>query len=222
MTAEWKSSDVAKQTSALWGKWHDSVEQSFYRFSEFDPLPKLYDESLVLASKYADRCGHLPPVLHSEFELREPWHDFTIRAYIDSIEVVLDPGGTPSFLSMKDWRQVVMYDAGIRSLIARQAIDLQGHEGLPLLVCIDYLRWTPSWQTEDGKPFPARRYWAVTQKDHERLLHELQMYRSSVEQGIYLPASKGQKPDYCDFPDNCCLRNCNAAGGGLIEVEVVV
>jgi hypothetical protein len=117
---------------------------------------------------------------------------------------------------MKDWRQNVMYHAGLRQLVDRGAVDLPTH--VPWYIGIDFVRWTEGWKDEDGKPFPPRKLWSVSNLDLDRLESELGQYQRAIENEIFLPAEKGRKPDYCDYPENCCLRNCTAAGGGLTEV----
>ncbi len=230
MTAEWKKSEIGQKIASIWARWHDRLDkESFYRFSEYDPLPALYDESLVIAGRYQQRFGNLAAPLFTEMELDAEFRGFTINAYIDTVEPVYGPDGEIIALCildyksyrlvpapLKDYRQVVMYDAGLRSLVERGAVDLP--TDVPWYVGVDYLRWTDSWVNEDGTPHPPRRFWTVSEADYDRLERELQMYRSAVEAGVFLPAEKGRKADFCDYPDNCCLRNCGAAGGGLTEV----
>ena len=57
-------------------------------------------------------------------------------------------------------------------------------------------------------------------EDHDRLEAELQMYRTGTEGGVFLPAPTGTNPDFCDYPENCCLRNTSAAGGCAKRVAV--
>jgi hypothetical protein len=238
MTAEWKKSAVAKDINALMGRWWDTLtRESYYRFNEFDPLPKLYDESLVLAKRYEQRWKHLPNAIHSEMEVNEPWRGFTLNGYIDSIELLLHPEtkelqgiGVLDYKTyakapaeFKDWRQVVIYDAAIRSLVARGALQLPiDIDSVPLLVGVDYVRWTPEWKDDEGNPFPSRRFWQVTEADYERLERELNAYSNTVDGGNFLPAEKGRNPNFCDYPETCCLRNTLAAGGESTPVEVIL
>lgn len=232
MTKDFKESAIGRKLRDLQADWFPRLERdSFYRFSEYDPLPSLYDESLAIGERYEKRFHRLPAPLMTEFHLNERWNGFLIDAYIDIVEPVYDEDGELTALlildyksyraappKMKDWRQTVMYDVGLRSLVERGAVDLPTH--VPWYVGIDLLRWTESWKNEDGEPCPPRRLWRVTDADRDRLLKELSMYRIAVESGVFLPAEKGRKPDFCDYPENCCLRNCTAAGGGMEEVTL--
>ena len=230
MTKEWKESRIGRKLRELQSDWFPRLDrESFYRFTEFDPLPNLYDESMVVAERYEKRFHRNPAPLMTEFHLTEVWRGFQFDAYIDNVEPVLDDNGELIALlildyksykqpppAMKDWRQVVMYDAGLRQLVERGAVSLP--TDIPWYIGIDFIRWTESWKDEDGKPFPPRKLWRVSEADYERLESELSQYARAIENEIFLPAEKGRKPDYCDFPENCCLRNCTAAGGGLTEV----
>lgn len=230
MTKDWKESAIGKKLRSLQEEWFPKLEAgSFFRFSEYDPLPALYDESMLIAQRYERRYHRNPAPLMTEFHLSERWRGFTFDAYIDNVEPVYDEDGTLIALivldyktyrqpppAMKDWRQNVMYDAGLRQLVGRGAVDLP--TDVPWYVGIDFVRWTESWKDEDGKPFPPRKLWSVTEADYDRLERELTAYSKAIENEIFLPAEKGRKPDYCDYPENCCLKNCTAAGGGLTEV----
>jgi hypothetical protein len=237
MTKEFKQSDAARKLQALYGHWQKRLNaESFYRFKEeFDPLPKLYDESLVIAKRYESRWGHLPPAYHAELGFEEPWRGFTLHGFIDSIEPVIDRTtgvqlgvGIWDYKSYakapaanKDWRQIVMYDAAYHSLIARNVVPAIP-EGQKLYIGVDYVRWTDSWLDEEGKPFPSRRLWEVGPADYDRLERELTAYVNTVEGGNFLPAEKGRNVDFCPFPSACCLRNCVAAGGDTKTVEVAL
>jgi hypothetical protein len=117
----------------------------------------------------------------------------------------------------------VIYDAAIRSLVARGALQLPiDIDSVPLLVGVDYVRWTPEWKDDEGNPFPSRRFWQVTEADYERLERELNAYSNTVDGGNFLPAEKGRNPNFCDYPETCCLRNTLAAGGESTPVEVIL
>lgn len=237
-TAEWKKSSVARDVAALMSRWAPTLtNESFYQFSEWDPLPSLYDESLVLAKRYESRWAHLPPTLHTEFAFDEPWRGFTLNGYIDSIELLVHPAtgelqgvGVVDYKTYakppaeyKDWRQVTIYDAAVRALIARGALQLPVDlDTTPLYVGVDYVRWTPDWKDKDGNPFKSRCFWKVAEGDYERLERELNAYVNTVENRNFLPAEKGRNPDFCDYPSMCCLRSCAAAGGSSEPVEVVI
>ena len=230
MTKDWKESDIGRKLAQLQRDWFPRLsKESYFRFNEYDPLPSLYDESMLIAERYEKRYHRLPAPLMTEFHINEPWRGFTLDCYVDTVEPVLDDGGELIALSiidyktyrqvpapLKDYRQNVMYHAGLASLVARGAVDLP--TDVPWYVGVDYLRWTDSWKDDQGKPFPPRKLWKVTEADLDRLESELAQYRRGIEAEVFLPAEKGRKPDYCDYPENCCLRNCTAAGGGLEEV----
>ena len=242
-TKEWKGSRVGREIADLMREWAPKLDAgSYWRFNEYDPLPALYDESLVIAKRYQHRFGHLPNALHTEFKFDEPWRGFTLNGFIDEIEALVNPDtgelsgiGVLDYKSyakepaeMKDWRQVTIYDAAVRSLNGRGAIPLPvSLDEVPLYVGVDYLRWTDKWvypkgHPKAGQPHPPRKWWKVGSGDYDRLEAELKMYRVATENGIFLPAQKGANPDFCDFPEQCCLQNCKAAGGDFEAVEVVL
>jgi hypothetical protein len=81
---------------------------------------------------------------------------------------------------------------------------------VPLRVTFDYPR------------LGTRRHYPMTAADEKQLLRELTMYRAGVSNGVFLPADKGRNPDFCDYPEDCCLLN---RGGGCAEpqeVEIVL
>lgn len=233
MTADYKKSDVAKKINRLLGEWLPRLEEgSHYRFTERDPLARLYDDSLVLAKRYEARWQHLPHPLHTEFKFEVPWRGFTLIGYIDTVEPLLDRetkelvgvgvidyktyGKAPA--EFKDWRQLVIYDVAFNFLIEsgqlRLPVDVSD---IPVLIGVDYVRWQDTKDWEGCKP---RRFWAVGPEDHDRLERELNAYANTVEGGNYLPAEKGRNPDFCPFPSQCCLRFTAAAGGSCERVEV--
>lgn len=238
MTKDWKSSSIHKEIEALVRKWKPRLDKdSPYRFTDRDPLPALYDESLPAAKRYEARWGHLPNSWFAELELNEEWRGFNLNGFVDSIEPLLDKDskelvgvGVIDYKTyryppaeFKDWRQVVIYDAAIRSLIERGGLTLPvSLDEVPLYVGVDYFRWDKAWEDDNGKPFPARRFWKVGEADYDRLERELKAYADTVERGNFLPAEKGRNPDFCGYPENCCLRSCSAAGGSSEPVEVSI
>ena len=235
MTKYFKESEAARKLNAMLARWLDTLnEESPWKFSDRDPLPSLYDESLVVSKRYAHTLWHLPNIVHSEFEISEAWRGFTLTGYIDFIEPLIDRD-TKELLGVgigdyktyrkepaehKDWRQVVMYDAAVRSLVARGAIELPWDiDKVPLYVGIDYVRGAGQWFDENGKP-TSRRYWQIADGDYERLERELNAYKAGVEGNVYLPAEKNRNPDFCDYGENCCLRSTSVAGGSALPVEV--
>lgn len=229
MTKDWKTDPICAEIEELVSSWLPRLEAgSFWRFSERDPLPTLYDESLVLARRYEARWRHLPPALHTEFAFDLPWRGFRLTGYIDAIENAMDRDTGEQFGYLigdyktyrnepppqKDYRQKVMYDVAVRELVAAGVLQLPNPD-LPLLVCMDYVRWTDAWKTTK-----AREVAQMGPEDHDRLERELNAYLGIVERGDFLPAEKGRNPDFCGYPGQCCLRNCAAAGGAVTKVEV--
>lgn len=228
-TKDWKTSGVCKDIERLVREWLPRLkEHSPWQFSESDPLPSIYDETIQWASTYQARAESYPNTWHTEFGFEENWRGFTIKGYIDSIEplVDLDTGsltglGVVDYKSYakapsqhKDYRQCVMYAAALLQLLERGAIQLPvDWREVPLYVGIDYLRWSHSWQDEKGQPFPARRFWSYKDDDFNRLETELRHYKGIVEGGYFLPAQKNTNPDFCPYPDACCLSSCAEAGG---------
>lgn len=236
MTADWKKSAVGQRIAKLLPAWERRLnEGSPWRFGKYDPLPNLYDESLVLSRRIQARLGHLPPTLFTEFALDVEWRGFRLTGYVDAIEPLISPTTGELFgigvldyktyrkapepeleedsegdgAPLKDYRQLVTYDVSVRELVGRGALGLPASlDDVPLYVGIDYLR------------AGERRWWAMSEQDHDRLEAELKMYRSGVEAGVFLPAPKGTNPDFCDYPENCCLRNTTQAGGCAQRVAV--
>lgn len=238
MTKVFKDSKAAKDLNKLLARWIPKLDaESPWKFTEFDPLPQLYDDSLVIAKRYQKQWGHLPPGLHTEFSFAEEWEGFTLNGYIDGIEMLMNPEtgeaqgiGVIDYKTykaqpapMKDWRQLVMYDIALRSLVDRGAIQLPfSLDDYPLYVGIDYVRfahvgadWLP--QKPEGN---SRQFWQITDEDREALLKDLQMYRAGVEAELFRPAPKTAKADFCDYGDLCCLNNPATRGGCSPTVEV--
>ncbi|MBA2724511.1 MAG: PD-(D/E)XK nuclease family protein, partial [Actinobacteria bacterium] len=182
MTKEFKESDACRKLNRLLGEWIPKLnEGSYWLFTERDPLPSLYDESLVSAKKYQAKWRHLPTALYTEFEFSvEWWNGFTLNGHVDSIESVMTEDGElvgylildyktyrkePS--PLKDWRQLCMYDVVIRQMIQTGQLALDSH--LPLYVACDYFR------------LGERKDWVIGPADHEKLMEELLMYRRGVE-----------------------------------------
>jgi hypothetical protein len=230
-TKDWKDSDVAKRTARLLAVWIPRLEaESPWRFTGNDPLPGLYDESLVLAKRYEERWRHLPAPYYTEFGFDIEWRGFRLNGHIDTIEPLIDRDtgelmglGVKDYKTyrneppaQKDWRQLTMYDVAVRDLIERGQLPLPiDPDSVPLLAGIDYVRWSDSWA--DTRPIEWREH---DEHDHERLLRELERYLTTVEGRAFLPASKDSKPDFCNYPSMCCLTTTAQAGGGAKRVEV--
>jgi hypothetical protein len=220
MTKHFKDSAAAGKLNALLGAWIPKLNaESPWRFSESDPLPNLYDESLRLGKKYAETWRHLPDALYTEFGFDVEWNGFVLNGYIDVIEPLVDHNGELQALlvtdyktyakeppEQKDWRQGCIYDIAVRWLIEQGVLDLPSD--LPIYIVFDYVR------------LGFRRDFSYTQADHEKLLGELRLYKAGVEAEIFLPANKSSNPDYCDYPESCCLRTAGEGcgqRGGLYE-----
>lgn len=227
MTKAWKESEVAIATRSLIGRFMAVMEKSAWRFTESDPLPALYDESMTLALTYEARWRHLRPALRTEFKFMVPWRGFTLKGTIDSIEQQYGPRGEPiatlvtDYKSyrrepspLKDYRQGVMYHTAVAGMIRNGELP-EINPRLPLYIGFDYCRWMPSWETTG-----PRRYFQFGVEDLNRLEYELGIFKGQCERGEFLPAQKGYDPDWCPYPSQCCLKNTRAAGGQAIEVEV--
>ena len=205
-TKEFKESAAAQSLAALLAHWVPILnEQSPWRFTDSDPLPSLYDESLALAKRYASKWGHMPASLHTEFGFDVEWQGFMLTGYIDCIDPVIAKGGVLLGYGVtdyktyraeppgaKDWRQAVIYDIAFRDLCKRGVLPFDSE--LPVYVVFDYVR------------LGERRDYVITDSDRAVLLDDLTMYRNGVSNGVYLPAQKNANPDFCDYGDSCCLR----------------
>lgn len=215
MTKEWKESDVARKIARLWHEWAHRMGESRWRFSDRDPITGLYDESLVLAKRYEAANQGRPNARYTELSFDVKWHGFLLNGYVDAIEPQIAPAG--DFLGYdvtdyktyrqessdaKDWRQGVFYHVALHGLVQRGEMDL---DLAGMRVAFDYPRLLD------------RKFYRFGQADFAQLLRELEMYRRGVESEVFLPAEKGRNPDYCDYPDNCCLNNRGGCAGPTRE-----
>ena len=205
MTKDFKESAANQKLLKLIAHWLPKLTDSPWQFTERDPLPGLYDESLQVAAKYARKYGSSPSSVHTEFGFMVEWRDYILRGYIDAIDPLVAPTGElTGYLitdyktyraeasEMKDWRQGVMYDIAVRDLIHRGVLNLD--PDLPRYIVYDYVRLL------------KRKDFAVTKKDWNQLDAELTLYTRAIDNDIFLPADKGANPDFCGYPENCCLR----------------
>lgn len=236
MTKHFKESDACKKLNRLLAVWIPKLNAgSPWRFHERDPLPSIYDQTLVLAKRYQARWGHLPPSLHTEFAFDVEWRGFRLTGFIDAIDPLIDREtgdligiGVLDYKTYqrapaehKDWRQLVMYDVAVASMRERGVLPLPEWVGeSDVRVGIDYCYWSEAWKDEDGNDFPSRRFWQITAEDHDALERELQAYSATVEGRHFLPAAKSTNPDYCNYGALCCLRTRSQAGGCATPVEV--
>lgn len=246
MTKHFKESDAAKALYAMQRDWAERMsELSPWEFSERDPLTSFYDDSLIIAKRYARQYGHLPPALHTEFAFDIPWRGHQLVGHVDAIEVLINPetgelqglgiidyktyrNEPPEF---KDYRQLVMYDVAVRHLVAEGVIQVPfSLDDTPLYVGIDCVRmagvdcdWaflTPEGETSSGGK--SRHFKRMTEADHDLLEQDLNDYTGVVEGGHFRPAGKGTKADFCDYGPLCCLRNIGTRGGCADRVEVTL
>lgn len=219
MTKVFKESSVAVAIQQLVFEYSTAMETSPWRFSENDPLPGLYDESLVLAKRYEAKYKHLRPVLHAEIKFDVEWRTFRLKGTIDTVELLYGPRNEPTALlvtdyksyraepsEQKDYRQMVMYHIAVDSM--RDGLGIESK--LPFYVGIDYLR------------LGYRQYWQMGPADFDRLEKELNMFRTMADGKLFLPAQKSYNPDYCAFPSRCCMKNTLAAGGQALPVDVAL
>jgi len=213
MTREFKTSAAAQELTRMLEEWVPKLNTgSPWRFTERDPLPSLYDESLIVAKKYARKWSHLPTSLHTEFGFNVAWHGFHLNGYIDAIDPLLDKGGeVKGYLitdyktyraepaGAKDWRQGVMYDIAFRELCQSGALPFDPE--LPRWIVYDYVRLL------------KRRDYVISDADLAMFLADLEMYREAVGAGVFLPAHKNQNPDFCDFPESCCMKSRGVGTG---------
>ncbi|MBA2726493.1 MAG: PD-(D/E)XK nuclease family protein [Actinobacteria bacterium] len=217
MTKDFKESAVAGKISSLLARYAKAMHDSAWRFTDNDPLPGLYDESLVLSKRYERDNRHLPNVLKAEFKFMVEWRSFTLKGTVDSLELLRGPRGEASALlvtdyksyrkeasEQKDYRQMVMYHLAAAAVRDDLGIDPL----IPLYVGIDYIR------------LGTRTYWEMGEPDFVRLERELNVFRSMVDQKHFLPAQKSYNPDYCAYPSRCCMTSTAVAGGQANLVEV--
>jgi hypothetical protein len=238
MTKFFKDSPAAKSLWRLMKEWEPKLNaESPWHFTDRDPLPQFYDDSLVIAKRYQRQWGHLPVALHTEFKFEVEWRGFILNGYIDTVEVALNyETGEPVALLVndyktykkqpaehKDYRQLVIYDAAVRQMVADGRLPLPfSPDEVPMYVGIDYVRFAgveTDWLKPSGS---SRRFWEITAEDHDRVERELTAYRNTVEQRNFLPAAKGTNPEYCDYGELCCLRSTAQAGGCASNVEVAL
>lgn len=206
MTREFKESAAAKKLNRLLAQWIPKLDaKSKWKFTERDPLPQLYDESLRLAKKYSHHWrDKLPNSLHAEFGFTVEWEGFQLIGFIDTIEPVLREGELIGYVvgdyktykneapEAKDHRQGVFYDVAFELLCRNGALPYDPE--LPRWIVFDYMRLL------------NRKDYRLNERDRAVLLDDLQKYQRGVDNKVFLPAQKNYNPDFCDFPESCCLR----------------
>jgi hypothetical protein len=226
MTNDWKKHPIRKEVDALVARHHPLIEADpafIWTFTENDPLPSLYDQSLPLAKRYAAKWSHLPAPIYVEFEADCTWKcwDFTCR--IDVVEPLIERAtGEVKALGItdyktyaqesppqKDWRQGAMYDRGVAQMIEDGRLEIpEEYADLPIWVGFDYVK------------LGERKYRQYSEPDFERLDHELTLYSQRITNGDFLPADKNRNPNFCPYPSQCCLTS-TAAAGGLAEPKEI-
>lgn len=217
MTREFKESAAAQKLNRLLAQWIPTLnEKSPWKFSDRDPLPSLYDESLRLAKQYAAKWRHLPTALHTELSFTVEFRGFQLKGFIDNIEPVVNEDGEMVGIGvvdyktyraeptpMKDWRQGCMYDVAVHDLIRREVLPLPSD--LPIHVIFDYTRLL------------ERHDYKIGEADYDLLEADLQGYRRGIDAKVFLPAQKQTKPDFCSYGETCCMvtRGEVAVSGGL-------
>lgn len=212
MSKDWKTSTIAKQIERLIVDWLPRLERSRFEFKERDPLPSLYDESLVLAWKYGERYRTLPNSYYTELAFDFEWEGFQLNGFIDEIAPLIDrTTGEDVGIGVidaktyrvdpdhefKDWRQGVIYTIALDWLVTNGLIELPG--GKPVWFGVDRMRLLDF------------KWFQFDDSDIRRLLAELRVYQRGVENEVFLPASKTCKADFCDFKDQCAFFHGNAA-----------
>lgn len=211
MTKEFKDSAACKKLNRLLAQWIPKLDaESPWKFNERDPLPSLYDESLIAAKKYMLKYCLLPAALYTEFEFNVEWEGFQLNGHIDTIEPLLNEAAELFGLfvgdyktyrqikaEQKDWRQVAIYDVAVKQMLAEGRLELPD---VPIYVGVDYFR------------LGFRRDWLMTEADHAQLKTELDMYLLGTSAGVYLPAEKNKNPDFCDYPPELCCMHSKGAG----------
>lgn len=211
MTKVWKESSIAKEIAKLERSWEKRLAKSKFDFDERNPLPGLYDESLVLAWRYGEKYKHLPNAYATEVAFDFEWEGFNLIGFIDDISPLVSPEGEllgtvlidrktyrnqPDH-EFKDWRQGAIYTLAARYLRDNGLVTFPLPE--PFYFQVDKMR------------FLERSHYQFADLDFARLLRELNTYTRAVENEIYLPASKTCKADYCDFANQCAFFHGNAA-----------
>lgn len=225
LTKQWKESKVAGEIAALCAR-YAQVGGDRFRFTESEPLPAIYDETMALAPRYQLRWKHLSAPIHTEIRFKVAWRGFTLKGTIDVVELLKDrrtgqpclaitdyksDAVNPDDAPLKHWRQLCMYDVAAKHAIETGELELpKKAHGLRIVVGVDYVRQF------------KRKYRQMDAADHDRLERELTSFREIVSRGNFLPAEKGRRPDFCPYPSRCCLRNATEAGGKATEVQLDV
>ena len=210
-TKDWKESKEKRDVDALTEAWLPRLNESRWKFTPSDPITKLYDESLSVAARYERRWRHLPPAVSTEAGFEIEWCGFTLVGRIDEVGILLDhaTGEMHGYTvedaktyreephTFRDSRQLVMYDLAVRDLVKRGVLPLD-LEKYPLFPVIDLMRLCKKL-----------KYPPVTPIDAARLKSELEQYERGVLNGVYLPAAKSCRAQFCDWQTVCGHHHSN-------------
>ncbi len=210
-TKDWAQSAIGKELARFLASWEKRLEGAKFDFDEWNPLPGLYDESLVLAWKYGKKYKHLPNALVTELSFDFEWEGFRMIGFIDDISPLLSPEGEQLGTVLidaktyrnepdhphKDWRQGAIYTLAARWLRDNGLVEFPLPE--PFFFQVDKMRLL------------ERDHYQFDDSDFERLLRELHTYSRAIENDIFIPASKTCKADYCDFANQCAFFHGSAA-----------
>lgn len=205
---DWKEHPLKLQIDELVASLADHMKASVWSFTQTDPLPSLYDESITLARGYSDRWRHLPTPLMTEVGFTVPWHGFTLTGRIDDITLFEHPeigqfyGATDAKTHKEDpfapkfMDQGVMYRVAIREAITLRRPGLEDLDpDMPVLVGIDAMRLY-------NQP-EAYRWFEVDERQERRLLHVLMQYRRGIENAVYTPAAARCDNMGCGYREIC-------------------
>jgi RecB family exonuclease len=221
VTSDFKKSQIAKEISQFLAEWLPYLNtRSPWWFTERDPLPALYENSLRVMKKYEEQWQHLPAPFETELQFSIEWRGFTLNGYIDTIEPVIERKtgeivglGIMDYKTYavepaeyKDWRQTVLYAVAVEELIASGDLNYAIHE--PMVSGLDYVRLL------------ERRFWQVTALDKERFYEQLVAYRERVSRGDFMPACKNVSPNMCDYPSICCQKVVDEGMCERVQIEV--
>lgn len=213
MTRDWKKHPISAEINDLVYKWVPKMADSPWRFTERDPLPALYDESFRVLEGYAEANRNRSDALLTEVHFEVPFYEFVLGGYIDSIEEGSFDGKQCYLISdyktyrreppaLKDYRQLVFYYIAFHSQAEVWGLD----RTRPVLVGADYV------------VLGYNDYKLFSFADVNKIRSEVVQYHTAVSNGIFLPASKNQSPDFCNYPDRCCM-NVTDTGCASVSVE---
>jgi hypothetical protein len=205
---DWKENPVKAEIDALLATLALQMEQSVWTFTDTDPLPSLYDESIVLARNYAARWRHLPNAMMVEAGFTIPWEGFTLTGRIDDVTLFEHPV-LGSFYGLTDAKthkedpfapkmldQLVNYRISFREAIAlgRPGFEVFDPD-MPVLCGVDAMRLY-----SDPNPY---RWFEITERQERRLLHVMRAYKRGVENAVFTPNAARCDNKGCGYKTIC-------------------